>query len=92
MKEINDSQSLIGLSKEQVEELLGKPGKTHKLSHSTIYFRAKNYNIKGSENCLFNNFLHIVLLQYKELLLCEVNSPYQTQKDTSLLTLFKIFY
>ena len=42
MKEINDSQSLIGLSKEQVEELLGKPGKTHKLSHSTIYFKTKN--------------------------------------------------
>ena len=37
MKEINDSQSVIGLSKEQVEELLGKPPKTHKSGSVYLY-------------------------------------------------------
>lgn len=37
MKKINDSQSIIGLSKEQVEELLGKPGKTRKSSSVYLY-------------------------------------------------------
>lgn len=34
MKRINDSQSMIGLSKEQVVELLGEPRKTHKSSNT----------------------------------------------------------
>lgn len=37
MKGINDSQSIIGLSKEQVEELLGKPSKTRKSSNVYLY-------------------------------------------------------
>ncbi len=37
MKKINDSQSIIGLSKEQVEELLGKPVKTHKSDSIYLY-------------------------------------------------------
>ncbi len=37
MKEINDSQSIIGSSKEQVEELLGKPCKTHKSGSVYLY-------------------------------------------------------
>ena len=37
MKGINDSQSIIGLSKEQVEELLGKPAKIRKSGSLYLY-------------------------------------------------------
>ncbi len=37
MKEINDSQSIIGLLKKQVVELLGEPSKTRKSSNVYLY-------------------------------------------------------
>ena len=37
MKQINDSKSIIGLSKEEVENKLGKPGKTKKSENIYLY-------------------------------------------------------
>lgn len=53
MKEISDSQSIIGLSKGQVEELLGKPSKTDKSSSVYLYnaghiFKEVNWREKFS--------------------------------------------
>ena len=48
MNEINDNQSLIGLSKEQVVELLGKPD--HAEDEGTYYYDAgkvTNYLLLG---------------------------------------------
>ena len=37
MKQINDSKSIIGLSKEEVENKLGKPGKIEKSQNIYLY-------------------------------------------------------
>ncbi len=51
MKRINDSQSIIGLSKEQVEELLGKPVRTRKSSNVYLYNAGKIVKEVNWRNC-----------------------------------------